>query len=224
MRNPLRNSLLLAALALVPAARGGYIYLAAQSGPTLLRSDVGPINWGTTNAGSYTVTSPDELASVWIAYDNTVGLTNTLFTCTDTEGCSGFGFTFMAAGWDQSAATFALSGSHTHSGDVQALYLVSVSGPAACPILDPIGSILLSSTFSEERGPFELMCPPPSPVNMQVFWLFTPAGGGAFAPGTTLELPGSLELRGVVPEPGTAALAALGVLGLLGLRRARRRA
>jgi hypothetical protein len=224
MRNPLRNSLLLAALALVPAARGGYIYLAAQSGPTLLRSDVGPINWDTTNAGSYTVTSPDGLDSVWIAYDNTVGLTNTLFTCTDTNGCSGFGFTFMAAGWDQSAATFALSGSHTHSGDVQALYLVSVSGPAACPILDPIGSILLSSTFSEERGPFELMCPPPSPVNVQVFWLFTPAGGGAFAPGTTLELPDSLELRGVVPEPGTAALAALGVLGLLGLRRARRRA
>lgn len=225
MRNPSGSVLLLAALAMAPAARGGFLDLAAQSGPIQLLWSTPPINWGAgTVVGSFTISSPnlDPGASVWLVDGNTVGLTNTLFTCTDPAGCPAFTFSFTALGWDQWPATFTLSGSHTHTGDVQAQYYINVTGPVSCPVLNPLGVLLLPATFSEE-GPL-IQCSPAYYYNTQFLFSLTPAGGGVFAEGTTLVLPDSFALRGVVPEPGTATLAALGILGLLAARRAWRKA
>ena len=178
--------------------------------------------------GGFTVSSPAPNPSIWLNLPTTYGLTNTLFTCRDSNGCTGFVFSFTLLG--ESVANLLnvdirLKGIAT-GGSFDAEYLVSCASSSTCPIVNPVGGIFpLSGDFSSVgvggTANMILLGPLPTPaplVNYQVFWNIQPSGGGKVPFNTTLSLPSSLDIT-ETPEPAMGMLVGFGLAGIFALRR-----
>ena len=173
---------------------------------------------------------------------NVFGLTNSEFQCDvgNLNGCGPLHITFTLLGVTASSLSassnliIGLDGSTTFNGPLQALYAVSVAAHTAVPVLDPVGSIPLSSaagTFAASNAttPVQIFCDwcssPGTLVNIAVYLLIEPSTTGArFLIGDTVTLPSSFTVTvddAGVPEPASGVIAGLGLAALGAWRRVR---
>lgn len=200
--------------------------LAAIVGGVTYYQSVPFSTWPTPAGGGFVVSNPLG-GSIWLFTSTTFGLTDTRFTCSD-PNCTGFQFSFIVLGElnsNLSSVGINISGDalDASGGDASfdARYYVTCSGPYSCPIISPVGDLLVLSGQNFSKGGSVYMAPLSGLglVNYQITWNIVPSGGGTVPYGTTLSLPGSLEVTEEIPEPAMGMLVGLGLAGVFALRR-----